>query len=74
MEVRQILKIFFYFLVVNLFQNVSGYIVFWCRYFNNIREKFRFKIEVNFDLSVVYKFYIIKFDVKSEEVILVRFK
>lgn len=51
--------------------NASAYIVSWCRYFNNTREKFRLKTEVNFDPSEVYNTYTIKFDVRSLEATLV---
>lgn len=75
MEVRlNFENISLFFFVANPSQNASGYIVSWCRYFNNTREKFRLKTEVNFDPSAVYKSYIIKFEVKSEEATLVSFK
>lgn len=61
------------FLSANPAQNASGYLVSWCRYFNNTKEKFRLKTEVNFDPSEVYKTYVIKFDVRSEEATLVSF-
>lgn len=51
--------------------NISVFIVFWCRYFNDISRMRSLVIEIDINLSDGFYNYKVEFVVKNEEVIFV---
>lgn len=51
--------------------NISVFIVFWCRYFNDMSRMRSLVIEIDINLSDGFYNYKVEFVVKNEEVIFV---